>query len=213
MPVDELPSEPHQDIAPEFSFPINITSISPVGRTYTLKASAAERARVATRLDLQEIKALTATLDVKTAAGGFIKVTGQVDAEVVQTCVVSLAPVPATISDVISARFITEERAAKEKAKRAKAKARGEEEEEVVEVGKEDHPEVAKAGRIDLGEVAVVHLALALDPYPRAPGAAFKPEAWGLEPEKAENTPASPFAALAKLKKTPKTPGSKGGKG
>ncbi len=212
MPVDDPSRDPHQDIAPEFSFPLDVTSLAPSGKSYSIKASAAERARVAKRLDLQDIKTLTATVDVKPAAGGFIKVTGQVDAAVVQTCVVTLVPVPATVSDAISARFITEERAAKEKVKRAKAKARGDEE-EIVEVDLDDPPEVAKGGRIDLGEVAVAHLALALNPYPRAPGAAFKPEAWGLEPEKAEITPASPFAALAKLKKTPKTPGPKGGKG
>jgi uncharacterized metal-binding protein YceD (DUF177 family) len=72
----------------------------------------------------------------------------------------------------------------------------------VLAVHAEDPPEVAVGGRIDLGEIAVVHLALALDPYPRAPGAAFDAKAWGVEPEKDEKpTTVSPFAALAKLKK------------
>ena len=201
-------SEPHQDIVPEFSFPIDIAGVSSAGKTYAIKASPEEREKVAKRLDLQAVNALTANLEVKAVAGGFIKVTGHVDADVVQTCVVSLGPVPAKISDVVSARFTTEEWVAKESAKRAKAKARGEEEEEIIEVDLDDPPEVARGGRIDLGEVAVVHMALGLDPYPRAPGAAFKPEAWGMEPENDEKaTVANPFAALAQLKKPPKTPG------
>ena len=45
-----------------------------------------------------------------------------------------------------------------------------------------------RAGTIDLGEAAAEQLALALDPYPRAPGAVLEMEE---EPE------AAPFAALA----------------
>ena len=160
-------SEPHQDVPPEFSFPLDIAALSPAGRTYALKASEAQCAGIARRLDLQQVSALTANVEVKVAAGGFISVTGHVDARVVQTCVVTLAPVTAELSESIGARYITEERAEKERTRLEKAKARGEE--EVVEVEADDPPEVAKGGRIDLGEVAVVHMALALDPYPRAP--------------------------------------------
>jgi hypothetical protein len=44
----------------------------------------------------------------------------------------------------------------------------------------------------DLGEALAEQLALALDPYPRAPDAALPPEA--------EEAPASPFARLAALR-------------
>lgn len=193
----------------EFSFPIDITSLPLTGRSYTITASAEERARVAARLDLQAVNVLTAVLNIAPSGKGMIKVAGEVKADVVQTCVVSLTPVPAQVKDTISAGFITEEKAAADKLKkeRAKAKARAtkkatEEEEEVISAQGDDPPDVALEGRIDLGEVAVVHLALALDPYPRAPGAAFDAQAWGLQeenPEKPANV--SAFAALAKLKK------------
>jgi len=193
----------------EFSFPIDITSLPLVGRSYTIKASAEECARVATRLDLQAVNSLTAVLNITPGGKGIIKVGGEVRGDVVQTCVVSLGPVPALVKDAVSANFITEEKAAADKLKmeRAKAKARAtkkatEEEEELISAQGDDPPDVALAGRIDLGEVAVTHLALALNPYPRAPGAAFDPKAWGLHeenPEKPANV--SAFAALAKLKK------------
>jgi uncharacterized metal-binding protein YceD (DUF177 family) len=191
----------------EFSFPIDVTTLPPSGRSYTIEASAEERARVAERLDLQKIDALSAVLEVAPGRKGHIKVTGQVSADVTQTCVVSLAPVPAHVTDAVSASFITEERAAIDKLKKERAEAKGRkktetDEEEVLAAHGEDPPEVATEGRIDLGEIAVVHLALALDPYPRAAGAAFDAKAWGGEPENdGKSATVSPFAALAKLKK------------
>jgi len=193
----------------EFSFPIDITSLPLAGRNYTITAPADACVRVAARLDLQAVNSLTAILNIAPGGKGVIKVAGEVKADVVQTCVVSLAPVPAQVKDAVAANFITEEKAAADKLKkeRAKAKARAakkavEEEEEVISAQGDDPPDVALGGRIDLGEVAVTHLALALNPYPRAPGAAFDAKAWGLHeenPEKPANV--SAFAALAKLKK------------
>jgi len=208
-----LPIEP---VAPEFSFPVDVGHLPPQGRSYTITASAEERARVAARLDLQDVEVLKAALEVN-FQGGLIVVTGTVDAKVTQSCVVSLGPVPAVISEVIEASYMTEERAAKEQVKREKILSKKKagfkasaEEEELIEFGRQDPPEVARGDRIDLGELAVVHLALALDPYPRAPGAAFDPGAWGLEAENEENIPqTSPFAALAKLKTDRAKPGKK----
>jgi uncharacterized metal-binding protein YceD (DUF177 family) len=193
---------------PEFSFPVAVDDVPQAGGTYAITADAEARARVATRLGLQDVAAIKATFDVRPTGAGQVSVTGTVDATLTQTCVVSLGPVPATLHEEISAVFITEDRAARDRAKAAKSKhrrARPEDDDEMLEVGLEDPPEVAQNDRIDLGEVAVVHLAVALDPYPRAPGAAFDPKVWGLDEEKtAETMPVSPFAALEKLKKPPK---------
>jgi uncharacterized metal-binding protein YceD (DUF177 family) len=197
------------EVAPEFSFSIDITTLPPTGRSYTIEASAEERTLVAARLGLQSIGALNAVLELKPTGKGLIKVSGTVKADVVQTCVVSLAPVAAHVEDDVSATFVTEERAAADAAKKERAKAKksaskkaADEAEEVIGLQGDDPPEIARNGRIDLGEVAVVHLALALDPYPRAPGAAFDAEVWTGDGEKDEkSTAVSPFAALAKLKK------------
>ncbi len=210
MPVDDI-SDHLQDPTPEFSFPVDVTSLTLTGRSYTLKATPEERARVAARLDLQDVSEFTATLDAKFVGSGMFKVTGEIKAKVVQTCVVSLGAVPATIRDEVSATFITHDSFEKEKARRekikARAKARGiDEDEDVVELGGDDPPEVAKGDRIDLGEVAVVHLALALDPYPRAPGATFSPPPGvGVAAEDDEPAVANPFAALAQFKKGKKS--------
>lgn len=193
--------------APEFSFPLAIADVPQAGGTYTINADADARARVAARLGLQAVERLSATFDVRYTGAGQVGVSGTFDAAVTQTCVVSLAPVPASLHEKVSVAFITEERAARDRAKAEKAKrrrAKPDEDEEVVELT-DDPPEVAMGDRIDLGEVAVVHLALALDPYPRAPNAAFEPKVWGVgEDTEAPLPTASPFAALEKLKKSPK---------
>ena len=63
----------------------------------------------------------------------------------------------------------------------------------VIDLDAEDPPEAVSGSEIDLGHYLVEALALALDPFPRAPGAVFEPTSVG------EIT--SPFAALKSLAK------------
>jgi hypothetical protein len=67
-----------------------------------------------------------------------------------------------------------------------------------IEIPAEDAPEVLVDDTVDLGAIATEFLALAVDPYPRKPGAVFEAPA-------AADDAARPFAALAALKQ-----GSKG---
>ena len=57
-----------------------------------------------------------------------------------------------------------------------------------------DPPEPIEGGQIDLGRLATDALFLAIDPYPRKPGAVFEPEVVADDPED------HPFAALKVLK-------------
>jgi uncharacterized metal-binding protein YceD (DUF177 family) len=189
----------------EFSYPIEVDRVPTAGGQYDIAAAAEALARVATRLAVSEVKVMRASFAVKTGAGGIVHVKGKVHAELVQACVVTLAPVPSVIDEEVDASFITPDRAARN-AKKAKADP---EDEEVIDLESKDPPEVAEGGRIDLGELAVSQVALVLDPYPRAPGVAFDAAQWpvspgkrGAEPiEEAEDAGLGPFAALAKLKK------------
>jgi hypothetical protein len=60
---------------------------------------------------------------------------------------------------------------------------------------------------IDLGRVATDALYLAVDPYPRKPGAVFEPVVEAADPED------HPFAALRALKAEPKKSGARKPKG
>lgn len=122
-------------------------------------------------------------------AGGLVRVTGPVHASVVQTCVVTLVPLPAEVSEEVGVTFATVAPKTPERA----------EEEELVALSAEDPPEEAFEGIVDLGELAVAQIALGLDPYPRAPGAAFNSATWAPQDEKEAGE--SPFAVLAELKK------------
>ena len=57
-----------------------------------------------------------------------------------------------------------------------------------------DGPEPLAGGAVDLGAIATEFLILAIDPYPRKPGAVFEPPDVGDDSDQ-------PFAALAALKK------------
>ena len=64
----------------------------------------------------------------------------------------------------------------------------------------QDAPEsIDPDGFVDLGEILVQQLALALDDYPRAAGAEFAQREWG-ETSEEEDEVVSPFAALKALK-------------
>jgi len=182
-----------QNLAAEFSYLAEVLQLPPAGRTYKVEADEESRARVAERLGLKSVEQLKVEVRLRPISGGMISVDGTVTAEVVQTCVVSLVPIPAKVSDPFSLAFATE----------PLEKEALDDEEEIL-LSDDDMAEALVDGRIDIGEVAVEQLALALNPYPRAPGVEFNQAAWQDDPEPAETTNKnSPFAALAQLKKDP----------
>jgi uncharacterized metal-binding protein YceD (DUF177 family) len=72
-----------------------------------------------------------------------------------------------------------------------------EESSEIVLDGDAEPVEPLDDGMIDIGEAVAQQLSLALDPFPRAPGATLEQEA-----DLSDHSPReSPFAALAKLRK------------
>jgi hypothetical protein len=65
---------------------------------------------------------------------------------------------------------------------------------ELSHAANDEDTEILSSSEIDLAAPLLEELALALDPYPRAPGVAFEPPREESEPSE------SPFAVLAKLK-------------
>jgi uncharacterized metal-binding protein YceD (DUF177 family) len=142
---------------PEFSRIVGVGSLPRGGRTIAIEADAAEREALAKRFDLVAIDALQARFALRAGRGDTVLVDGTLTAAVVQRCVVTLDPLPATIDEEIEAVF-------------ADAAADHDSAEiEVDPLAAEVEPLVD--GRIDLGELAAQHLLLALDPYPRSPDA------------------------------------------
>jgi uncharacterized metal-binding protein YceD (DUF177 family) len=155
---------------PELHRPAPADRIGTAGLEITVEANSTERAALARRMRLPDVLTLRCTFRLVRLTAGCVVAEGHLRAEVVQTCVISLDDFAAEIDERFRVRFVP--------------------------VGQEsDDPdpetddEICYAGGVlDLGEAAAEQLALALDPYPRAPGA----ELPGTETETDEH----PFAAL-----------------
>lgn len=140
---------------PELSRVIDATKPD---RSYTITPTAEELLAVSKRLGLLGLESLSAEFSVKKTSGGDIVVRGPFSAKVTQACVVTLEPVDAEINDEVLETF--SENAPTD--------------ENLDWSDDSDTPEPLIDGKIDLGELLVQHLSLALDPYPRKAGVEFK---------------------------------------
>lgn len=167
--------------APEFSHVVTLTEAGQ-GRDVELIADAEARARIARRLSLVELSHFKLTAAVRAVAGG-MTVRGEIRAALVQSCAATAMPVPATIAEPFDLKFLRDLPIAAE--------------DEEIELGSEDIDVLPlEHDRVDLGEVAVQTLSLALDPYPRHPDAdRILAEKGVLSEEQA-----GPFGALAALR-------------
>ncbi len=164
-----------------WSVPVRLDEVPETGLHLDLEADAAARAAVAAAAGVNEVPQLTAAFDVKRHGRDGLHVVGTVSARVRQTCVVTLDPVENEVAEGIDLVFVP-------------ASALGSLASEV-NLGAEaiEPPEALIDGVVDLGAVATEFLTLAIDPYPRKPGAVFDP------PHSADEG-SHPFAALAALR-------------
>ena len=171
--------------AAPFSHQIVAGDIPAGGRHYRIEADAGERRALADALGIPEIVSLSAELEVRPVRGRSFSLRGTLNSSVVRTDVVTLDPVVQEMAEDIDVTLMP----AEGPALRARRK------EILVDVAETDGPDLFHNGRIDLGVIVGEHLALGLDPYPRAPGVDF---AGHIEDDPAADP--SPFAALARLK-------------
>jgi len=148
----------------------------------SLAADVEARQRIAAELGLEAIASLTAQLTVRPWRDG-AQITGSVRAAVTRICGVSLDPYDEAICEAVSLRIVPPGSA------NAPRSAGGE---LAVDPLADDPPEEASGPAIELSDLVVEHLVLALDPFPRKPGAVFEAPPASLGD--------SPFAVLAKLK-------------
>ncbi|MFB3149380.1 MAG: DUF177 domain-containing protein [Alphaproteobacteria bacterium] len=184
-----------QDIGPEFSRIVAADRMEAV-ETLEIVADGAERAALARRFGLDSLDALTASVTLtKFGDRRRVRLSANFSADVLQSCVVTLEPAPSRIED--SFVLVYDEDAG------GPAEA-----ETVVLLKGQISPEPWSGVVIDVGEAVAEHLALALDPYPRATGADLS--APGLAPggadagkegdDTAGEVSESPFKELEKLR-------------
>lgn len=176
----------------EFSHVVEVDRIGPEGLTLELTANEHARAALARRFRIPAVLSLAAKVRLlpDPAVGRQYLVKGEIEAEVEQTCVVSLEPVRQRVAERFVRRFAPADMI-------APVADLGEDEAEWLDPDAEDPVDPIEGGQIDAGAVVAEELALALDPYPRKPRAGL-PEGYRQDAE--EEAKISPFAALAKLK-------------
>ena len=177
---------------PEFSRLVPVDRLGEAEITEEISAEPGERAALARRFGLLSLDRLSATLRLERAgARNLVRIAGRLAAEVTQTCVVTLEPVSARLEEDFTLLYDLEAAAAQGEAEGAR--------EVVVEPEAEEPPEPVGPHGIDLGEAVAQQLAIALDPYPRAPGAALPEEpSAGAGGARAAG---GPFATLESLKR------------
>ncbi|GAB4389346.1 DUF177 domain-containing protein [Albidovulum sp.] len=151
---------------------------------FALHPDAAERAALAGELGLVALPALAFSGEVRPQGGRDWVLEGELVAEVVQSCIVTLAPVTTRITEAVQRRYIHD---------------LPEPEAEEMEMPGDDTLEPL-CETIEIGAVLREALALALPAYPRAEGASFGAAdfaAPGVKPLTDEAV--KPFAGLSDL--------------
>ena len=163
----------------------DVADVGAQGFTAERTASDEERTKIAQKLDLKSCGKLTARYRIKPIAGGGYRLTGELSADVVQACVVTLEAVPAHLDAPFNVEYWPDGGQEADGAS-----------EELSALGAAEI-ERLEDGRIDAGRIVFEQLAASLDPYPRIAGAELGEVAAGGSPGRRDN----PFAVLEKLKR------------
>lgn len=175
---------------PELSRRVTHRDLERRGRlSLDIVADPGEREALARRFGLERIDDLVGRVEIAADRGGAVwRVTGTIEATVLQESAVSLEPIELRVADRFSEIFVSED--ADERAETAE-----------IDIDPDEDPvDVLPADGVDVGEVLAQNLGLALDPYARAEGEELPPPA----EEPGEDAAADgdgthrPFAALAR---------------
>jgi uncharacterized metal-binding protein YceD (DUF177 family) len=153
---------------------VEIDQIGPTGLDSVVDANRRECAALAERMGLPAVLSLTCRFRLSRLRDGTVAARGRLAAHVLQVCVISLEEFEASVEEDFRLRFVPE----------------GTESDEFDPEADDEVP--FQGGVIDLGEAAAQQLGLALDPYPRRPGAEL--------PETENPAPNHPFGRLSNLR-------------
>ena len=148
------------------------------GRTIRLEWPPASLDSVAERLAIPGVRALGGEATIRRKAGG-AAVAGAVRAELIRTCVVTLEETPETVESAFAVRFMRD---------------LDPDDALSIDPGTDEDLVELEVETIDLADLLIQEVALAMAAYPRKPG---------LAPPAATDAPddeTSPFAALRSLK-------------
>ena len=167
----------HADPPSPVSFFANVAWLPQKGLPVVIEADAAQRAVLAEEHGLLSVEAYRAELLVASWKRNGIKVSGRVEADITQACIVTLDPVEAHIDEPVEALLLPED----SKLGRQGFEGGGE---ILLDADGPDSPETFSGDTIDVGALAEQFFGLAINPYPRKSGASLDA---GGETEAVEN--------------------------
>ncbi|MCO6387923.1 MAG: YceD family protein [Aliihoeflea sp.] len=142
------------------TFDASILRLPSKGMPVRIEADETQRRQLADAHHLVEVRSFRADLMVENWKRDGVKVTGQVRASIVQSCIASLEPIDAEVDEEIHALFVPEG----SKLIRPDSFEGGE---MILDAEGEDGPEPFSGETIDVGQLAEEFFALGIDPYPR----------------------------------------------
>jgi len=183
-----------------FSSMFDLAGLHAAGAEIRIEPSPAERAAIAQWLGIESLDSFKGVVLLSRQSEDQYGYQASFQADVVQACVITLEPVRSHLSGEFRRVLRVLPRPAKRR------KAGGESlpvpELSAVDGASDEEPELLESSLFDVAGPLLEELSLALDPYPKAPGAVFGPPAE--ESDASEN----PFAVLEKLKTaSPERPG------
>lgn len=171
-------------VCPEFSRPVDTARLAGGEPDFEIAAVPDERTALARRFGLLALGRLEARIRLRQLAGGLVRLSASLSADVVQSCIVTLEPIAGKVEEDFTLLYGALEMT-----------------DEVVVDSETESVEPLDGTLIDIGEAVAQQLSLALDPYPRLPLAAPSAVAGA----QSEPEGASPFAALAQWNRSGKT--------
>jgi len=157
----------HADPKSPVSFVANVARLPQKGLPVRIEADAAQRAALAVEHELVSVERYHADLLVTPWKRNGVKVSGSVEADITQACIVTLDPVAAHIDEPVEALFLPEQ----SKLGRQGFEGGGE---IVLDADGPDSPETFSGDTIDVGALAEQFFGLAIDPYPRKAGVSLE---------------------------------------
>ena len=177
---------------PPFSYPVRVGHVSANPVSVHVEANPAELLGLAELWEVLAVRALSADLQIARWKKDGVRVKGRVEAEIEQSCVVTLEPVTSRIDETFEQIFVPE-------GSKLARLVLGDTAEMTLDPEGPDLPETFAGDTIDAGEVVAEVAALAIDPYPRKPSVAFDDH---IESDvSGDVAKPSPFAALKDWKK------------
>jgi uncharacterized metal-binding protein YceD (DUF177 family) len=167
---------------PDWTVPVRLSELGRGPDPYRLQPDEGQRARIAEVLGLAALPAFSGEARLAPWHDG-AEVQGRWTARVTYVCGLTLEPFDADLTGEFTVRAVPPS---------SPAAAPAPEGEVELDLEAEDPPDVIEGETVDLAHYLVEDLALALDPFPRKPGAVFEP------PPAAG--PDSAFAVLKRLK-------------